>query len=239
MELIELFKIPEKAKIDSKIKIKDIVNVLELSGKDKSIFEKSIGSIEIIAQITEKNSGIWAFEDDLYKYNVINVFVIKLKTEGHIKIVNEYLHKPFGDPCIFIYEYGQKHALSTALKHINKVDNTKAAIDDIQLTELFSLNEQYTELFSKISYKFKNLKDFYEYIDNLISSTFIIEMTDKVPNVIDNTIKEKSLQIQQLLSCKKQRENDLKTAVSVREKMELNSNIKDIEKQLIKIQEEI
>ena len=49
MEILDLFKIPESAKIEQRVYVKDIVSALELAGKDKLAIEKSISTVVLRA----------------------------------------------------------------------------------------------------------------------------------------------------------------------------------------------
>ena len=232
MEILDLFNIPKTAKIEQRVYVKDVVSALELTGKDKLALEKSISTIVLKAVFNEQTTGIWGFESDTYAYKAIYLFYIILKDDSRIRTINEFIHRAFPNPSILIYQIGSKYYLSTALKRINKQDKAKTVIDDIQITDIFLLDDNHIALLKHITYSVKDLKQFYENIDYIVSADYLLETTGKIPKVIDFTIKSKSLMIQQLLNEKRKCQAELKLAISVREKMELNSRIKDIDKTL-------
>ena len=140
MKIIDLFKIPSEAQTDNRIYLKDIIENLELSSKDNKILEKSIATVHLRGVLQEETTDIWEYEDDTYSYVEVDVLYVVLKDDKKLAFVNEQLQKVFPNPLILIYEYGDKYALSTALKRINKVDSDKSVIEEFQLTNLFELD---------------------------------------------------------------------------------------------------
>ena len=235
MELLDYFKLPEQAKLNQRIYVKDIVAVLEATGSEKALFEKSINTIHLVGILNEQTSGIWKYEDESYLYQEIQIFMVNLKDNSKIKQLNEEIQKVFPNPIIVIYKFQDKYLLSTALKRRNKLDNTKSVVDSIQTTDWFKLDSMHDELLSKIDYKKRNLKDFYESIDYILSAEYVSLITNKVPEVIDFTIKAKSIMIQELLEKKNQLIQQEKEESSMQGKMQCHMDIKAIEDKLAKL----
>lgn len=235
MELIDYFKLPEQAKLNQRIYVKDIVEALEATGSKRVLFEKSINTIYLVGLLNEQTCGIWKYEDESYLYEEIQIFVINLKDNSKIKPLNEEIQKVFPNPIIVIYKYQDKYLLSTALKRRNKLDSDKSVIDSIQITDWFKFDSLHDELLSKIDYKKRNLKDFYESIDYILSAEYIVLITKKVPEVTDFTIKEKSIMIRELLEKKEYLVRREKEETSMQGKMQCHIEIKSIEDKLKKI----
>lgn len=235
MEILELFKIPSEAHTDNRIYLKNIIENLDLSSKDNKVLEESIASVHLRGVLQEDTTDIWKYEDDTYSYVEVDVIYVVLKDDKKLNFVNEQLQKVFPNPLILIYELENKYALSTALKRINKVDSDKSVVEEIQLTKLFELDSKHIELISKYSYDFKNLKEFYENISNIVAAEELIDLTGVVPQIINNEIKVKSMKIKQLLKQKKELEVEYKEADSMQEKMMIHMKLKEIEKKLITI----
>ena len=51
MNILELFNIPNKAQVDRRIFVKDILARLELSSRDKQFFEKTVGTINVKGKV--------------------------------------------------------------------------------------------------------------------------------------------------------------------------------------------
>jgi hypothetical protein len=146
--------------------------------------------------------------------------------------VNEELQKVFPNPIVAVYQYGNKYMLSTAMKRLSKTEKGKTVIDTIQTTDWFMLDELHDGLLSKISYQKKNLKDFYQSIDYVISAEYVAKVTGKIPETIDFTIKAKSLTIQQLLEEKNKLLAQEEEESSMQGKMTCHIKIKEIEQKL-------
>ena len=236
MQILEYFNIPSSAipqlSNNNRIPIKQLIEMSELTGSDKRLVEKSIAMIAVKALFNEQSSSIWAYNDETYNYEEIQMFYVNLKDDKNITKVNELLHSVFPNPCIFIYQFGEKFALSTALKRINKNDLSKSVIEEIQLTNLFRLDEKHIELLNKHTNKFNNLKDYYEFINNLVATEEVLNLTGKVPEKIDINSKQLANKIKALMKQKRELEAQYKEADSMQEKMSIHMKIKDIDKNL-------
>lgn len=235
MNILELFNIPNKAQVDRKIFVKDILTRLELSTRDKQTFEKTIGAIFVKGILNESTLNIWSYADDTYYYKEIILFYVVLKDITKIAFVNEQLQKVFPNPIVIFYEFNNKYAISTALKRLNKLEKGKTVIEEIQLSNFFELDDAHIQLLNKHSYNFNNLKEYYENVNNLVATEELVDLTGVVPKVIDETVKVKSIKIKQLLKQKKDLEDAYKEADSMQERMSIYMKIKEIEKKLEEI----
>lgn len=235
MNILELFNIPNKAQVDRKIFVKDILTRLELSTRDKQTFEKTIGAIFVKGILNESTLNIWSYADDTYYYKEIILFYVVLKDITKIAFVNEQLQKVFPNPIVIFYEFNNKYAISTALKRLNKLEKGKTVIEEIQLSNFFELDDAHIQLLNKHSYNFNNLKEYYENVNSLVATEELVDLTGVVPKVIDETVKVKSIKIKQLLKQKKDLEDAYKEADSMQERMTIHMKIKEIEKKLEEI----
>lgn len=232
MNILELFNIPNKAQINRKIFIKDILNRLELSSRDKRIFEKNISNIYVKGILNESTTNIWSYVDDTYYYKEIIIFYITLKDITKVSFINEQLQKVFPNPIFIFYEFNNKYAISIALKRLNKLEKGKTVIEEIQLSNFFELDDKHIQLLNKHSYDFNNLKNYYENFNNLVATEEIVNLTGIVPTTIDETIKTKSIKLKKLLKQKKELLETYKEADSMQERMTIHMKIKEIEKLL-------
>lgn len=235
MNILELFNIPNKAQVDRRIFVKDILARLELSSRDKQSFEKTVGTIHVKGILNESTSNIWSYVDDTYYYKEIILFYVVLKDITKVAFVNEQLQKVFPNPIVIFYEFGSKYAISTALKRLNKLEKGKTVIEEIQLSDFFELDDKHIQLLNKHSYDFDNLKSYYEGVDNLVVTEELVDLTGVVPEIIDETAKAKSIKIKQLLKQKKELEEVYKEADSMQERMHIHMKINVIIKQLKEI----
>ena len=232
MEVLDYFKLPDSAKLAQRIYVKDVVAALGTTGNDKTLLEKSISTIHLVGILNENNSGLWAFKDRTYLYEEIQIFSIVLKDASKIKQLNEVVQKVFPNPIIVIYKYGNQYLLSTAMKRLHKVEVGRTVIDSIQTTNWFGMDQLHADLLSRITYNRRDLKDFYESIDYIISAEYITQLSGHVPAVIDFSIKAKSLMIQQLLDERRRYVKQEEEESSMQGKMQCHMKIKEIDQKL-------
>ena len=232
LKILELFNIPNKAQADRRIFVKDILARLELSSRDKQSFEKTVGTVHVKGILNESTSNIWSYVDDTYYYKEIIIFYVVLKDITKIAFVNEQLQKVFPNPIVIFYEFGNKYAISTALKRLNKLEKGKTVIEEIQLSDFFELDDKHIRLLNKHSYNFNNLRNYYEGFNNLVATEELVDLTGVVPELIDETAKAKSIKIKQLLRQKKELEEAYKEADSMQERVSIHMKIKEIDKKL-------
>lgn len=232
MEVLDFFKLPTKATVSQRIYTKDVVSALGVTGKDKTLIEKAVSTIHLVGIINEHTSDLWGYTDGNYIYEEVQLFSVVLKEPNHVKTLNEFIQKVFPNSIVVIYKYGSEFMLSTAMKRINKVDGTKTVIDSIQTTDWFTLDDMHQELLGKITYQKRDLKAFYEQIDYAIGAEYVAKVTGKVPEILDFTIKAKSLAIQQLLEEKRKLEQQEREESSMQGKMQCHMKIKEIEQKL-------
>ena len=232
MDILEYFKLPSMAKIKQRVFTKDIVAALDAQGSEKSVLEKSIASVYLEGIINEETTGLWNYEEGNYVYQEVQLFRILLKDKSKVKTLNELIQRVFPNPIIVIYEYGVEFLLSTAMKRLHKVEKGKMVVDSIQTTDWFRLDQQHVQLLSKIQLNQKNLRVFYESIDFILSAEYIVKVMGVVPEVVDFSIKAKSLAIQQLLEEKSKWQNAELEATSMQAKMQCHIKIKEIENKL-------
>ena len=233
--ILKYFKLPEKAipqMSNNRIPVKQIIEFGGFTGTDKKIIEKSIGMFTINALLNEQTSQIWAYNDDVYRYEEIQFYKVELKQDDYLNELNSLLHGLFPNPCVFIYKFGEKYALSTALKRINKIDVSKSVIEGVQLTNLFRLDDKHIELLMKHSNRFNNLKDYYEFLNNLVATEEVLNLTGIVPEKIDTNSKQLANKIKILMRQKRELELQYKEADSMQEKMSIHMKIKEIDSKL-------
>lgn len=232
MNIIDFFNIPNKAKTNKRIFVKEILSRLDISSKDKSKIEKTIDGIYVKGILNENTTNIWSYMDDTYFYKEIIILNVKLKDYKNITFVNEQLHKVFLNPIIIIYEFNKTYSISTALKRLNKLEKGKTVIEEIQISNFFKLDENHMRLLNVNSFNANSLKNYYQKIHNIVITEELVNLTGIVPEEINENVKEKAINIKQLIKQKKELENAYKEADSMQERMSIHIKIKEIEKEL-------
>ena len=119
---------------------------------------------------------------------------------------------------------------------LNKIEKGKSVIDSIQTTEWFTLDELHKELLNRINFNKRDLKDFYESVDYIISAECLTKLNGKVPEKIDYSIKAKSGMVQRLLEEKNKYIEQEKEESSMQGKMQCHMKIKEINEKLERLE---
>lgn len=235
MEIIEYFKLPEKAKASQRLYVNQIVEQANATGNDKKLLEKSIKNFYLVGVLSEDTCGLWSVKNDEYFYEMVLIFHVIVKDESKIKSLNELLQKTFPNPTIIVYQNGSEFMFSTAMKRLNKVEKDKTVIDSLQTTEWFTLDELHKELLNRINFNKRDLKDFYESVDYIISAEYLTKLNGKVPEIIDYSIKAKSGMVQRLLEEKSKYIEQEKEESSMQGKMQCHMKIKEINEKIERV----
>lgn len=234
--ILDFLKLPEKAipqlSNNNRIPVKQLIEIGGFTGSEKRIIEKSIAMFQIKAIINEHSSSIWAYKDEIHNYEEVQIFLVELKTTNDLTRLNELLHNLFPNPCLFVYQIGEKYTLSTALKRINKIDLSKSVIESIELSNLFALDEKHISLLNKFTDKVEDLKQYYYLLNNIVAAEEVLNLTGNVPSEINESIKLLAHKIKNLIKQKKELESQLREADSMQEKMTIHMNIKKLDNEL-------
>ncbi len=231
-DIVELFRLPKKAQVNQRVFTKDIVSAADAKGKEKTLLEKSISTVYLVGVLNENTTGLWAFDDGNYMYREIQVYLIALKDASKVKSLNEELQRIFPNPAVMIYKYENQYMIGTAMKRLNKVEKGKTVIDSLQTTSWFSLDDSHKSLIERIDYNRKNLKDLYEYIDYVASAEYVLRVTKRIPEIIDFSIKSKSVMIQRLVDERNKLLAQEDEESSMQGKMRCHMKIQEIEQKL-------
>lgn len=226
-------RIPKKAFIDNP--------EFELKKEEKVILKEEIDSIYFEYSLKPVILNIPKYEDDNVRYEEIEILKVKISNENKCNKVCELLQKYIQYPMLIIVEHDNFIRINTAIKKINKVDNSKLIIDEMIYTDWINKNEltekemSFLKSLSISNFNTNNLFSVYEgyisCIKNFIASKFKnefeikpiievsndIEVLDKISNLENEVINLR---------------NNIKKETNMGVKVELNVKIKKIQKQI-------
>jgi len=235
--ILDYLNIPKSGKTKQRITIKDILEQLSPSAKDKKVLSSEIDSIHLVGVLDLDTIRIQSYIDEDYRYESIYVLRVILKSNAHFATINERLHMAFPNPVVIVYELNENIILSTAPKRINKNVKEKSVIESIYTTNLFIINGKHDFLLEHLNLQkinSLNLKEFYEILTDYIYSERLIKLIGEYPNQIPNTTNLK--QTIKLIESEKAHFNALnesyKQASMMSEKMELHIKIKQTQKNI-------
>ena len=222
----EILNFPLKT-LNKRIPKKEVLENLHLNSAQKK-YLKEIEKITLLYLLNKDTITIPPFIDETYDYSSILVLEVILNSDKHLKQLSQILQLIPQNLMIFFIYY-DKITLSLASKRINKNDPTKMVIekeyiftfDDKNLLEKLDFNKA-----PKI-----NLFMFYKYYIDLVVS---FELLKYSINETDESVLEKIKEIENKINSLKK---ELKTAVNLNEKVEINIKIHKLKEELNKLTE--
>jgi len=224
MMVEEILNFPLKT-LNKRIPKKEVLENLNLNLAQKK-YLKEIEKISLLYLLNKDTTTIPPFVDEIYDYSFILVLEVILNSDKHIKQLSSILQLIPQNLMIF-FIYDDKITLSLVLKRINKNDPTKMVIEkeyiftfeDKNLLEKFDFNKAPKT----------NLFMFYKYYIDLVVS---FELLKYSINKADENILEKVKEIEDKINSLKK---ELKTAVNLNEKVEINIKIHKLKEELNKL----
>ena len=213
--------------LNKRIPKKEVLENLNLNSAQKK-YLKEIEKISLLYILSKDTTTIPPFVDEMYDYSSILVLEVILNSDKHIKQLSSILQFiPQNLMIIFIYD--DKITLSLASKRINKNDPTKMVIEK---EYIFTFEDK--NLLEKLDFNKAlktNLFMFYKYYIDLVVS---FELSKYSINETNESILEKIKEIENKINSLKK---ELKTAVNLNEKVEINMKIHELKEELNKLKE--
>ncbi len=226
MMVEEILNFPLKI-LNKRIPKKEVLENLNLNSAQKK-YLKEIEKISLLYLLNKDTTTIPPFVGEIYDYSSILVLEVTLNSDKHIKQLSSILQLiPQNLMIFFVNE--DKITLSLALKRINKNDPTKMVIEKEYIYTFKDKNLLEKLDFNKASKT--NLFMFYKYYIDLIVS---FELLKYSINETDENILEKIKEIENKINLLKK---ELKTAVNLNEKVEINMKIYKLKEELNKLKE--
>lgn len=213
----------------------------ELKKEEKTILKEAIDSIYFEYSLKPAILNIPKYEDDIVRYEEIEILKVKINNENKYSKVCELIQKYIQYPMIIIVEHDNSIKINVAIKKINKVDNSKLIIDEMIYTdwinkeELTDKEREFLKSLSIINFNTNNLFSVYEGYVNCVRSfiaakyknEFELKSINEVSNDIEVLDKITNLE-NQVINLR----NNIKKETNMGSKVELNVKIKKIEKEI-------
>ena len=229
MDILELFNVDKECLIDSIITKQMVYEAGDLNIKEKEIFTSEVRKIVWEASLKEENTGFKAYRDENIEYDEVEIIRVVLKEKKQYKKIANILQKLMPYPIILIFEYDKEFLINLAFKRINKNDDEKNTLDEMEFSAwFFAENQPEVAENEKIFLKSLNIKNilvnnFYMLYKNLEKSLLIYNTS--IATGINRSFTEKSAEELKKL------QSDLDFLNSAIRKLEIK---RDKEKQLNK-----
>lgn len=225
---LEFLNLPKKSIHRQFIPKKVFYNHGDLTTAEKNLFVNNLDRITLYAQLTRENTNIAVYKDDGKTYEEVPVFLLELRNKDKLDRIAQIIMESIPYPMILIAKDIDRFCFYAAHQRDNLVDQSKIILDKIYKTDFIEENHDFIK---KISYENLNKMNFYQLYDDYIQR--VIEY-----NLHKRNIKNISNQSKILAEIEKKEEkisllkNTLKKEKHFNKKLELNIEIKKIEKEL-------
>ena len=237
--IFEILEIDKKVKyVGQKIPKKMFYQQGNLSRDDEKIFVDFIDKIEMSYVLDSSNINIDVFINDEYNYSAIGYMKISLKKDDKIDKISKIIQSNIPNPLVIVFEYDDKICISTSLKRVNKSDNSKVVVDDINTTpwiDLDNIDENSDRFINSIkltSLDYNNFYNFYKMIDDKIYTFKNLEVVGEYKED-DSQIIEKINSYNEEL---KKIVSKIKKETQFNKKMKLNIEANNIKKEIERLQ---
>jgi hypothetical protein len=236
--------IPEKCLIEKRVYKKLFFENAKLTVTDKKWFTKDIENIVWAYSLKPNATLIHALEEEHYTYDEIAVIEFELRNDHHVNRLADIIHRVIPYPLLIVFKKDDWVRLSVADKRFNLADNQAATLQEKWVTErLYADGDRKADklFLEQLNYQKQprlNLKVFYRgWIDAFISYKVshisgVFEMPrtkQKKQKLIKALNRYRNLE-QQIADLR----TELKKQDAFNDKVRLNVDIKELEKQLKK-----
>ena len=239
----EFLGLPKSSLVSAKMPKKAFTDnpEFELKKEEKVILKEEIDSIYFEYSLKPVILNIPKYEDDNVRYEEIEILKVKINNENKCNKVCELLQKYIQYPMLIIVEHDNFIRINTAIKKINKVDNSKLIVDEMIYTDWIdkdNLTHKEISFFESMSINnlnTNNLLTVYEgylnsiksFIASKYSNEFEIKSIMEVSDDIEilNKISDLENEVDNL-------KTNIKKESNMGAKVELNVKIKKIQKQI-------
>lgn len=239
--IFEVLEIDNKVKyVGQKIPKKMFYQQGNLSRDDEKIFVEFIDKIEMSYVLDSSNINIDVFINEEYNYPAIGYMKISLKKDDKVDKISKIIQNNIPNPLVIVFEYEDKVCISTSLKRVNKSDNSKVVVEDINTTpwiDLDNIDENSDRFINSIklsSLDYSNFYNFYKMIDDKIYTFKNLEVVGEYKE--DSQSIEETKEIIEKINAY---EEDLKKIVvkikketQFNKKMKLNVEANNIKKEI-------
>lgn len=204
----------------------------DLTTAEKNLFVNNIERLTLYAQLTRANTNIPVYKDDQRTYEEVTVFLLELRSKENLQRIVRIIMETIPYPMILVAKNLTDYSFYGAHQRDNLVDRNKIILEEVYHTDFISEDHEFIQ---KIDYKELNKMNFYQLYDDYIQQLINYNLKKRNIKQIDNqaevlaAIEEKEEQIQLL-------RNKIRKEKHFNKKMELNIQIKKLEKELTQME---
>ena len=231
MENYAYFNIPRSCEVGNTIFKRLFYENTDLPPADKKLFTDTINKITWLYCLKPETINIKPYKDDIRDYPEIEVIEVEIANDIKLRRITEIIMRTIPYPMVLIYKLGAKTQLYVAHQKTNQNDSSKNTIEEFIATDW--LNND-SSLFEKLDIKQMRFTNFYAMYSDMLDAISIYNISRIMPYSAVLSGEEARL-LSSSLETLEQEITSLKVALKketqFNRKMELNIDIKKLEKE--------
>ncbi|MCM0647358.1 DUF4391 domain-containing protein [Clostridium swellfunianum] len=249
MDIFQQLELNTITPVSKKIDKKAFYEQGDFNKNEKKLFIESVEKIEVSYILNSRNINVPSYEDEIVSYQSIMFITVLFRNIGHEDSIAEIINELIPNPAVLIFKYNDGINVFTALKRLNKADNNKVVIEEINSTEWINLSNVKSEQQEFInSIKLSNLSyiNFYEFYKKIHESIYVYNNRKHFNsfNELSNNdnLELKKIKIAELQELELQLEKIIKAIrkeTQFNKKAALNVKAKEIKQTIEKLENEI
>jgi len=231
MDTYNFLKIPDSCFIGNTIYKKLFYENADLSTRDKSLFTDTISKITWLYCLKPETINITAYKDEVRDYLEIEVIEVLVHKDYKLKRIAEIIMRTIPYPMLLIFKLEDKRQFYVAHQRINQSDSSKNTIEEFIATEWLDSD---SALFAKLDIKQMRFTNFYALYSDIVDAISIYNLSTIMATDINITgveARELSAKIEEIEGQITSLRAKLKKESQFNRKMELNIEIKNLEKE--------
>lgn len=222
-----MFGINERCRVNQFIAKKNFISFGELTKAERDELSESVKKITLTYQLQPANINIKPYKDDIREYPLINFIDVAVDMKANIKRLAYVVMASIPYPCVVVFESEGKMQLAVAHQRTNLNDSTKNVLEDIILTGWVDFEESLFDINAL------NLTNFYSLYSGIVDaiSIFNAKKVSAAKNLTGEQARDLTASIEKIDSELAILRGKLKKETQFNRKMELNIEIKKLEKQ--------
>jgi hypothetical protein len=231
MDTYRFLNIPDSCFIGNTIYKKLFYENADLSTGDKSLFMDVIGKITWIYCLKPETINIPPFKDQVRDYPEIEVIQVDVNKDYKLKRIAEIIMRTIPYPMLLIFKWEDKKQLYVAHQRVSQSDSSKNTIEEFISTDWLDND---SALFAKLDIRQMRFTNFFTLYSDIVDAISIYKVSDVIADSASITGAEAralSAQIEEIEGQITSLRAKLKKETQFNRKMELNIEIKKLEKE--------
>ena len=231
MENYGYLNIPRSCEVGNTIFKRLFYENADLTPAEKRLFADQINKITWLCCLKPETINIQPYKDDIRDYPEIEVIEIEIINDTKLRRITEIIMRTIPYPMVLIFKFVDKTQLFVAHQRTNQNDSSKNTIEEFIGTDW--LNND-SSLFEKLDIKQMRFTNFYAMYSDIVDAISIYNVSRIMPSSAVLTGEEARLLSSSLETLEQEITSlkvKLKKETQFNRKMELNIDIKKLEKE--------